>query len=464
MKKQNDVLKFDKENIIIELPPKVKQIIDQFEENGFEAFAVGGCVRDSLLGANPYDWDITTNALPQEIKTIFKKTVDTGIKHGTVTVIEGADTYEVTTYRIDGEYEDNRRPNDVIFASKINLDLERRDFTINAMAYNESMGLIDLFGGIDDLNKKVIRCVGIPEERFKEDGLRMIRALRFSAVLGFEIEEKTKEAIIDCSSLIKNISGERIRIELSKTLMSNNPDRVKMLYELGLMEYVLPEFIPCIGLVQNNPYHAYNVDEHIYRSIENIDGKETLRWAMLLHDIGKGYSKTTDKKGVDHFGGHVEKSCDIGREILNRLKFDNKTKDSIIRLIKYHDYRVEPNKKAVRKALNTIGDELFEDYIRVQKADILSQNPNLIEERIKKLENIIEIYEEIIKDKECTKLKDLKITGRELLEIGFSQGKEIGIILNLLLESVIENPERNNEEWLLHKAKEVLTSRKAMND
>lgn len=445
----------NKEKINIKIPEKVSSILKSLQDNGYEAYVVGGCVRDSLLGVIPSDWDITTSALPGDIKRIFNKTVDTGLKHGTVTVLINKEPFEVTTYRIDGEYEDNRRPKEVEFTSDIGLDLKRRDFTINAMAYSEKNGIVDLFNGISDLNNRVIKCVGDANERFAEDALRMLRAIRFSAQLGFEIHKETERAIKENAELINNVSAERIKVEITKTLTSNNPVKIEVLYSLGLMEYVMPEFIPCIDLKQNNPYHIYDVDKHIYTSLLNIEAEESLRWTMYLHDIGKGYTRTTDDKGIDHFHGHVKVSLKHSKTILNRLKFDNKTKDKILKLIEYHDYRIEDNIKSVRKAINKVGQELFEDYIKVQKADVLSQNPEFLDERIDKLNHILDIYKKIIAEGQCTTLKELAITGSDLIDIGYKQGTVIGKTLNKLLSFVLDDPSRNNKKWLLEKAKQL---------
>lgn len=445
----------NKEKINIKIPEKVSSILKALQDNGYEAYVVGGCVRDSLLGIIPSDWDITTSALPNDIKRIFNKTVDTGLKHGTVTVLINKEPFEVTTYRIDGEYQDNRRPKEVEFTSEIELDLKRRDFTINAMAYSDKNGIVDLFNGIKDLNNRIIKCVGDANERFSEDALRMLRAIRFSAQLGFEIHKETEKAIKENAELINNVSAERIKVEITKTLISNNPKKIEVLYSLGLMEYVMPEFIPCIGLKQNNPYHIYNVDKHIYTSLANIEAEESLRWTMYLHDIGKGYTRTTDDKGIDHFHGHVKVSLKYSKTILNRLKFDNKTKDKVLKLIEYHDYRIEDNIKSVRKAINKVGQELFEDYIKVQKADVLSQNPEFLDERIDKLNHILDIYNKVKEEGQCTTLKELAITGSDLMDIGYKQGTIIGITLNKLLSYVLDDPSRNNKKWLLEKAKQL---------
>lgn len=443
--------------IKINIPKKVITIIEKLNQEGYEAYVVGGCVRDSILGKIPADWDITTSALPEQVKALFYKTIDTGLKHGTVTVLMGGEPFELTTYRIDGDYEDHRRPNDVSFTNELLEDLRRRDFTINAMAFNDKDGLIDAFSGLEDLNKGIIRCVGDPRERFEEDALRMLRAIRFAAKMSFAIDAQTLSAIYEQASLIENISGERLHSELTKILLSDNPGYIEKLYQSGLMTYILPEFEVNIGLEQQNSHHIYTVDQHIYETIKNIEATETLRWTMLLHDIGKGYCKSVDNQGIGHFYGHAEKSVLLTEKILDRLRFDNKTKKDVLKLIKYHDYRIEPQMKSVRKTVNLIGEELFLDYLKVQEADVMAQSPAFRVEHLKKLQDIFNCFEEIMANKECVTLKDLQLNGKDLLQAGISQGPSIGRILNQLLDAVLEEPSHNDKEWLLDKAKQIVS-------
>lgn len=439
--------------IKIAMPEQVENILKTLHKAGFEAYAVGGCVRDCIMGADPEDWDITTSAFPEEVKALFKRTIDTGLQHGTVTVMINKTAYEITTFRVDGFYEDFRRPTGVSFTGDLVEDLKRRDFTMNAMAYNEIEGLIDVFGGRQDIEDKIIRCVGVAEERFQEDALRMLRAIRFSAKLGFKMSEDTKRGIRLKAPLINNISGERINMEMTKILTSENPHYVEYLVKLGLMEYIIPEFMKNVGIDQKNRHHIYSIDRHIYKSLKYIEPIAKLRWAMFLHDIGKGYCFTIDQNGVGHFYGHEKISVDLSAKILNRLKFDNNTKADIIKLIHYHDYRMEPEIKQVRKAVHIIGQELFEDFLKVQKADVLSQNPAYYDENLGKLEKIRECFAEIIRKNQCTTIKQLEINGFDLIELGIAQGKKIGEILGTLLELVIEEPEKNTRQWLLEKAK-----------
>lgn len=437
-----------------ELPQDVKYIVNTIISHGYEAYIVGGCVRDILLGVEPSDYDITTSAEPYEIKKIFKKTIDTGLQHGTVTVMLHREGYEVTTYRIDGKYEDYRRPKEVSFTRSLAEDLLRRDFTINAMAYNDADGLVDMYQGREDLQRKRIRCVGVPDERFNEDALRMLRAIRFSAKLGFEIEKDTYASISHNKKLIKHVSMERIQVELNKTLLSPHPEYMEELVKTGLANEILPEFLHIVKVEQSNPYHMYDVDIHTYEGLKVIPPTIPLRWAFYLHDIGKGLTKTTDEKGIDHFYGHQKVSVDLAKGILKRLRFDNKNFKKIITLIEFHDERPELSKRAVRRLLHRMGDENFLEWYEVKKADIKAQHIKKQKESLATLEKVMELYKEIQRLNECVQMKDLQVNGKDLIEIGIQNGKEIGATLQYLLEKVIENPEYNQKEVLLAMAKE----------
>lgn len=433
----------------IVLPENVKNIIEELNKAGFEAYAVGGCVRDSILGRIPNDWDITTNAKPLDVKSIFRRTVDTGLKHGTVTVLIGKEPYEVTTYRIDGEYEDSRHPKEVSFTSDLKEDLLRRDFTINAMAYNDTDGLVDIFGGMEDIEAKVIRCVGEPKERFSEDALRLLRAIRFAAQLGYNIEEKTYEAIKELSQTLKNISAERIQAELNKILVSDNPSMLKTAFETGLTAQFIPELDLCFNTVQNNPHHCYNVGDHIIKAIESIEPDKTLRLTMLLHDIAKPQCKKTGEDGIDHFHGHQIKSSEMVVDILRRLKYDNDTIDKTKRFVKYHDERLEAGTKIMRRAMNRIGADAFPDIFKVWVADVSAQSDYQREEKFARIERNKSDYEEIIAKNECVTLKDLAVTGRDLINAGMQAGPALGEVLDQMLKDVIEEPDHNNKEYLL---------------
>ncbi|MCI7790461.1 MAG: CCA tRNA nucleotidyltransferase [Lachnospiraceae bacterium] len=431
------------------LPEKVQYILHTLEETGFEAYAVGGCVRDSLLGREPDDWDITTSARPQQVKAVFPRTIDTGIQHGTVTVMMGKEGFEVTTYRIDGEYEDSRHPKEVIFTANLVEDLKRRDFTINAFAYNDRSGIVDAFDGMTDLQNGIIRCVGEAKERFTEDALRMMRAVRFSAQLGYSIEEKTKEAIIELAPNLKNISAERIQVELVKLLQSPHPDYLRIAYDLGITKVILPEFDRAMETPQNNPHHVYNVGEHLLHTLSYVKPDRSLRIAALLHDIAKPDTEETDSDGISHFHGHADAGEEKAAAILRRLKFDNDTISKVKKYVKYHDYKIEPRPRAVRRALNKIGKEYFEQILELKQADMLAQSTYQREEKEENLRQVRALYEEILRKEECVSLKELALTGKDLMELGVPQGKQLGMILQQLLEDVLENPEHNTREYLV---------------
>jgi len=435
--------------MIIKLPENAKKILDTMHEAGFEAYVVGGCVRDALLSREPGDWDITTNALPEDIKRIFKRTVDTGIEHGTVTVLMDKEGYEVTTYRIDGKYEDSRHPSEVTFTKSLVEDMKRRDFTINAMAYNEEEGLIDKFGGIDDLENKLIRCVGEPKERFSEDALRIMRAVRFSAQLDYDIEEDTKEAIRELAPTLSNISAERIQTELVKLLISDHPEKTKVMYELGITKVMLPEFDACMVTKQNNPHHMYNVGEHIIKSLGYVRNDKVLRLTMLLHDIAKPVTVTVDGKGINHFYGHAQLGEKMAHDIFRRLKFDRNTMDRVCNLIKYHDDRFPAVAKNVRRAMNRVGEDEFPFLLDVKYADTMAQSEYLREDKLKNIEDSRTLYEKIKEKGECVSLKKLAVNGKDLISIGIAPGKRIGEILGAMLEDVIDEPSHNTKEYLL---------------
>ena len=434
---------------MIDAPISVMKIIETLEQAGFEAYAVGGCVRDSLLGRNPSDWDITTSARPEQVKALFSHTIDTGIRHGTVTVMLEHVGYEVTTYRIDGEYEDSRHPKEVIFTPLLTEDLKRRDFTINAMAWNPRAGIIDEFGGMEDLDEGIIRCVGSPEERFSEDALRMMRAVRFSAQLGYEIEPATKDAIRKLAPNLTHVSAERIQVELVKLVESMHPDYLRVAYETGITRVVLPEFDLCMETEQHNPHHCYTVGEHMLHSMLAVSSNRYLRLAMLLHDIAKPEKKKTDEEGIDHFHGHQEASEEMAKVILRRLKFDNETIRIVSRLIGFHDYRFPAERRSVRRAVWKVGEDLFPMLLQVKEADTMAQSLYEREEKLEWIAKVEKLYREILKDRECLSLKDLAVTGRDLIRAGCAPGPELGRILNEMLQDVLEHPEHNNQEYLL---------------
>lgn len=475
--------------MIIKLPEDVSLIIHILEKAGYEAYAVGGCIRDKVLGRVPQDWDITTSARPQEIKRLFKKTIDTGIQHGTVTVLLNHTGYEVTTYRIDGEYEDSRHPNSVEFTDNLRLDLERRDFTINAMAYNDTRGLIDEFMGMEDIKAHMIRCVGDAGARFDEDALRMLRAVRFSGQLGFRMEENTRQAIVERAGNLKNISAERIRTELSKLLVSKDAGQLREAYRTGMTKVFLPEFDIMMETEQKNPHHIYTVGEHAVRSVEVLNylfarysgtwdsgivpenirklaGEFTSQFTqkqhlilsivMLLHDAGKPETMTIDEKGVGHFYGHQEESERMASGILKRLTFDNETVATAKRLIRWHDYHYGSSVKSMRKTLAKIGGDLMPMLFVVQISDILAQNPDTFEPKLADILEAAALWKEVIASGAALELKDLQVTGNDLInELGMEPGPEIGKILKSILDYVLEDPARNRKDILLTYAKGI---------
>ena len=457
----------------IKLPTTVKMILDTLHARGYEAFAVGGCVRDSVLGRVPDDWDITTTAEPRDVKWVFRNTVDTGIEHGTVTVLVGGGKHEVTTYRVDGKYSDGRHPDEVTFARSLTEDLLRRDFTINAMAYNEKSGLVDLYGGMDDLQRKLIRCVGDPDARFSEDALRILRAIRFSAQLNFQIEEKTREAITAHAPDLEKISEERVYTEITKLLSSDHPEYLRAAYDLGVTKVILPEFDALMHTPQNNPHHIYSVGEHTLAALaalakvtpaaaESADGdddpeakkeaaykRRLLRLAMLLHDIGKPECRTTDERGVDHFKMHAHAGAEKAARILRRLKADNRTIRETQTLIEYHDWRMETSKKAVRRAVNKVGAELFPLLLELQWADTMAQSEWMREQKLERISGVAYAFERIMEKGDCIDLSGLAISGKDLLELGVPAGPRVGELLKLALQEVLEDPLKNTREQLL---------------
>ena len=449
-----------------DLPVNVKKIIRTLQNAGFDAYAVGGCVRDVMLGRKPADWDVTTNARPEQVKKLFRRTIDTGIKHGTVTVMMNDVNrtykgYEVTTYRIDGEYEDSRHPKEVTFTEDLKEDLRRRDFTINAMAYNEKTGLVDEFGGAEDLRCRMIRAVGDPYERFTEDALRILRAYRFAAQLGFAIDIKTEEAASELRYNLNNISAERIQTELTKLICSDHPDVILDMYRAGITAVILPEFDACMRMDQKNKHHLYNVGEHTVRALMvnaefsgiefDEDTLRYIRYALLFHDFGKPDAMTEDENGARHFKGHAPISEQKAIDIMKRLKLDNDTINTVSTLVKWHDYRPTASKENVRRAMNKIGAAAYRLLFPIRIADTLAQSLYKREEKLAYEKEIMRLYIEVTEDGDPVTLKELKITGQDLIEAGYKPGPEIGRKLNELLELVLEDPKCNTKEYLLSK-------------
>lgn len=447
----------------IDIPHGARYILRLLENNLEDAYIVGGCVRDSLLGKTPNDWDICTSAKPTEVIELMGKngikTIETGLQHGTVTAVIGDKSYEITTFRVDGEYSDNRRPDNVSFVDCIDIDLSRRDFTINAMAYNEADGLVDPFGGSGDLDNHRISCVGNPNDRFKEDGLRIMRALRFAATYGFYIENNTTAAIHRNKDLLKNIAAERIQSELTKMLCGKGALDILLKYS-DVMAVIIPELKPCIGFDQNNKYHIYNVYDHIAHAVTNYKGNDiSIKTALLLHDIGKPHCYTEDHNG-GHFHGHGVISHDLAKDVVERLRFDNKTKEEILTLVLYHDAEIHCSVKAVRRWLNKIGPEMFKKLIEVRFADMYAHADINRDERVDKYFAILKIADDIVDEQQCFTLKDLAINGYVVMDhLGVPGGPMVGKVLSHLLDKVLDGEIENDLDVLMTEAKRYLEKR-----
>ncbi|MCI5735095.1 MAG: CCA tRNA nucleotidyltransferase [Eubacterium sp.] len=428
---------------------KANYLIEIIENAGFEAYQVGGCVRDFFMERKCDDIDITTCAKPYDLEKILDennvKYIETGLKHGTVTAVFDGDNFEITTYRTDGEYIDNRHPENVNFVNDIDEDLSRRDFTINAIAYNPNKNeIVDLFGGQKDIENKIIKAVGDPDKRFKEDALRIMRAIRFSSTLTFEIEENTKSALFRNKELLKNVSAERIFTELSKLLLGDNVFNVLTEYK-EILDVIIPELVPIFNCEQNTVWHIYDVYTHTAKTVKESPKILPLRLTMLLHDIGKPLAKTTDDNGVDHFKGHQKISADLAAPILKRFKISNELFDRVMLIIPIHDIHIGTKKKNIKKWLNRLGEQGIRDLIEVKRADKLGQNPEMTGEELQNLVTTETLVDEIIDNGEPYSVKDLKINGFDLINLGF-KGKMIGDILSAVLEKVIDGELENEKE------------------
>ena len=441
---------------MIKLPETTAYIIERIEKNGFEAFAVGGCIRDSLLGRVPNDWDITTSAKPEDIMNIFENTVETGIEHGTVTVVIDKEPYEVTTYRIDGDYTDGRHPDSVEFTENIEEDLSRRDFTINAMAYNNSTGLVDVFGGREDLENRVIRCVGNPKKRFEEDALRMMRGIRFSAQLGFSIDKDTFKAIEEMADSISAVSIERINVEFTKTLMSD-AKKIMIYHETGILKNVLPELYT---IEKENLRKDFSIEKSIKMGIDCAD----LCKKDLACRLAGFFVYINEAIGIENT-----------KKILKKMRYDNKTISKTCELLKYSMRNISNNKEDLKYLLMKLDSvELLEDLIDLKAAEVdtyLETQKKIFEDESTKndesdkvglevleaftveslivLNNVENTLKEIVDNKECFRVKDLDINGKDLIAVGVKPGKEIGEMLNKILKEVIKNPDINRKEKLL---------------
>lgn len=434
-------------NISDYFPKAGYKLLSLLHEHGYEGYFIGGCVRDAILKRKAFDFDIATNALPSEIKSIFPHTIDTGIKHGTVTVILDDESFEVTTYRIDGKYLDSRHPQSVTFSRSLKEDVKRRDLTINTLAYSLESGIIDYTGGLEDIKNKTIRLIGNKNKRLEEDALRIMRVYRFAAELNFQIEEETLEATSLSAELLNNISIERIRDEFNKIITSQDVMIIKKMYEKNILSTFLPEFAESITCKQNNPYHKYTVGIHSLVAMNNIDNDLILRLVMLLHDIGKIKTKTTINN-IDHFYNHQKYSYSMSLDILKRMKYPNKIIEGVSFLVLHHCDMFSLSKKSIRKAMYKITPELFPSFLKVREADLLAQSDLSKKEKIPKLKEAINIYQEILKENNCFSLKDLKVNGNDLIALGY-RGKDIGVILNNMLKAVIEDERKNDKNYLL---------------
>lgn len=445
----------------MDMPKNVDTAINLLQSAGFEAYAVGGCVRDSLLGKTPNDWDITTSAKPEDMKSVFADfhCIDTGIKHGTVTVVIDGEPLEITTFRLDGEYEDNRHPKSVTFTSDLGADLGRRDFTVNAMAYSKMTGTVDLFGGHNDLKNGIIRCVGDPDRRFNEDALRILRALRFASALDFEIEEKTAQSLLKNRALLGNISEERIAKELLKLVCGKGAKRILTDFAPVLFE-ILPELQPMYKNSHDNPHHCYDIYEHTLIAVESIDPEPTLRFAMLLHDCGKPAVKKFDENRVAHFYGHQRISAEISAQILARLKVSNKFRDEILFLVSNHDrWELYENTEKMPRYLSKFGLDGVLKLLKVMRADVLAQSPEY-RYRLDQIADAEEIAKNLAEQKPCLSLRELQINGRTLMDIGIPQGRKLGAVLAQLLDEVIDGVTKNTQEALTTRAREIYSEMK----
>ena len=419
-------------------------------------------MRDSILNRPVHDWDICTSATPSEMLEIFKdkKIIETGLQHGTVTVVVDGEPYEITTYRIDGIYSDNRRPDTVTFTDKLVEDLRRRDFTINAMAYNDEEGLIDPFNGMEDIKYKKISCVGRAEDRFGEDALRILRAIRFAAQLEFAIMPGTDWEIHKQYKNLENISIERINSEFCK-IASSDDFCVELLLYKDVFSLFIPELKDMFDFPQNNPWHIWNVFGHTIHAVEYCDSDDlVVRLAVFFHDFGKPHSYQDGKDGIRHFKGHGKVSADMTDSIMKRLRFDNETRNNVVELVYYHDATFEAGKKYVKRWLNKIGEKQFRRLLQVKKADNKAQNLELSSDRIKELSEIEALIDEVLQEDECFSLKDLAVNGKDLIGVGYKAGKELGNTLNKLLQLVIDGDYPNEKEKLLQEAESLWMERR----
>ena len=437
---------------MMNIPVQAQKVLKMLNSAGYEAWLVGGSVRDGIMGLPMGDTDITTNALPQQTMEVFAgyKVIETGLKHGTVTVVLDHHHTEITTYRTDSTYSDGRHPDSVSFTASLREDCARRDFTMNAVCYNPDYGIVDYYGGAEDIRNKIIRCVGDPSARFREDALRILRAVRFASVLGFEIEENTKKAVFDCAHLLKNISAERIYTELLKLLCGKNVKQVLLDYA-DVLGVFMPEILPLKGFDQRNYHHIYDVLEHTAVAVQAAPAHPQLRLAALLHDFGKPAVFSVDEKGVGHFYGHGEVSYDIAKAILRRLKVSNEEYRLVSTLVRYHDTHIEHTEKAVRRRLNRYGPDTLRLLMQLKRADNRGQNIRDFD-RTAEYDRLERLIAREIEKQSCFSLKQLAVNGTDLMAIGLPRSSQLGRILKALLEMVISGDLPNEKEILLAEA------------
>lgn len=441
----------------LHIAPAAREAIARLEQAGYSAYIVGGCVRDSLMGQTPSDWDVTTDATPEQVRAALDgvRIIETGIKHGTVTALLAGGAVEITTFRVDGAYEDHRHPSSVSFTDRLENDLARRDFTMNAVAYNERTGLVDPFGGSEDIRAGVIRAVGNAAARFDEDALRILRALRFSAVLGFAIEGETASAVHEKRLLLNNISSERIRNEFSKLICGKNAEQVLLGYS-DVIAVFLPEIEPSIGFDQKNYHHIYDVWEHTVRALGHVEPNLVLRLVMLLHDLGKPQSHTEDADGVRHFYGHPMISTGMAGGALLRLRYDTVLIRQVCTLVEYHDSHLFPTENSVRRWLMRLGEENLRLLIKIKRADNLAQSPEW-RGRQHELAEVERVLDKVITEKQAFSREQLLIDGRDLIALG-AVGEEIGRLMSVIVDAVITGRCRNERSALLAFSQRVLDS------
>lgn len=435
-----------------DIPSGARHILQTLNAAGYEAYLVGGCTRDLLRAQVPSDWDICTSALPEQTKACFpgQRIIETGLKHGTVTVMDSGEGYEVTTFRADAGYSDGRRPDRVCFIKNLKEDLARRDFTMNAIALDIHGEIYDPFGGVEDISNGVVRCVGNPDVRFQEDGLRVMRAIRFACVFGFTIEPDTARSVHRNRAMLAHVAAERINTELCKLLVGQNAGAILGEYLDVLCEF-WPELGTMAGVEQHNPWHCHDVWEHTLAAVEAAPRDLVLRLTMLMHDIGKPSCRTTGEDGVDHFYKHAAVSTQLANEMLRRLKFDHDTIEQVAELVAHHDAELAPRGRVLRRWLHKIGEERLFQLLEVKRADNMGQHPDMVKERLAELEEIKRKTRLILEEKQCFALKDLEIDGQDVLAAGVEPGAMVGRVLNAILDQVISGEIKNERAVLLEK-------------